>query len=170
MHQQVRNFYNDIYSPCDVNFCQIPTSRWMKWTWFYELPSGWTEYKSNGYWPLVVKVAWTINVIGSAPNCSKTWSIVQCSLATVHYKKLFHIPIRKVDNTLKFPMEMTDINPYPAKLNYLNFQTLEVVSRYRDPQLQVVENYSYLFNLRRNIYKSWYINSHFIPNISGLIG
>ena len=35
--------------------------------------------------------------------------------------------------------------PYPAKLGNLNFQPLEVVSRYRDPQPQVVENYSYLF-------------------------
>ena len=38
------------------------------------------------------------------------------------------------------------LDPYPAKLIYLNFQPLEVVSRYRDPQLQVAENYSYLFN------------------------
>ena len=29
-----------------------------------------------------------------------------------------------------------------------NFQPLEVVDRYRDPQLQVVENYSYLYTLR----------------------
>ena len=35
------------------------------------------------------------------------------------------------------------IDPYPAKLIYLNFQPLEVVSRYRDPQPQAVENYSY---------------------------
>ena len=33
---------------------------------------------------------------------------------------------------------------YPAMLLYLIFQSLEVVSRYRDPQLQVSENYSYL--------------------------
>ena len=33
-------------------------------------------------------------------------------------------------------------NPYAAKLIYLNFQPLEVVSRYRDPQPQVVEDYS----------------------------
>ena len=39
------------------------------------------------------------------------------------------------------------INPYPAKLFFLNFQQLEVVSRYRDPQPQVAENYSYLINL-----------------------
>ena len=31
-------------------------------------------------------------------------------------------------------------NPYPG-LFHLNFQPLEVVSRYRDPQLQVAENY-----------------------------
>ena len=36
-------------------------------------------------------------------------------------------------------------------LFYLNFQSLEVVSRYRDPQLRVAENYSYLFNLSTHI-------------------
>ena len=40
------------------------------------------------------------------------------------------------------------IDPLPAKLYFLNFYPLEVVSRYRDPQLQVGENYSYLFNLK----------------------
>ena len=33
------------------------------------------------------------------------------------------------------------INPYPTKLIDLNFHTLEVVSRYRDPQPEVVEHY-----------------------------
>ena len=46
------------------------------------------------------------------------------------------------------------INPYPAKLIYLNFQSLEVVCRYRDPQPQVFENYSNVLNLWLNIYKS----------------
>ena len=46
------------------------------------------------------------------------------------------------------------INLYPAKLNNLNFHPLEVVSRYRDPQLQVAENYCYLFNLTPKIWKS----------------
>ena len=36
------------------------------------------------------------------------------------------------------------VNPYPVKLNNLNFQPLEVVCRYRDPQLQAAENYSYI--------------------------
>ena len=46
------------------------------------------------------------------------------------------------------------LNPYPAKLFYLNFQPFEVVSRYSDTQLQMAENYSYLFNLSTNICKS----------------
>ena len=33
-------------------------------------------------------------------------------------------------------------NPLTAKLFNLNFHPLEVVSRWRDPQLQVSENYS----------------------------
>ena len=35
----------------------------------------------------------------------------------------------------------------------LNFQSLEVVSRYRDTQLQVTENLCYLWNLSLNIYQ-----------------
>ena len=46
------------------------------------------------------------------------------------------------------------LNPLPAKLVYLNFRPLEVVSRYRDSQLQVAENHSYLLNLSTNICKS----------------
>ena len=53
------------------------------------------------------------------------------------------------------------VNPSSAKLSYLrsyfilphlNVHQLEVVSRYRDPQLQVGEKYSYLSNLRLNIH------------------
>ena len=48
---------------------------------------------------------------------------------------------------------MSRVNPYPAKEIYLNFQPLEVVSRYCDPQPQVVENYSYLSNLKMLMFK-----------------
>ena len=51
-------------------------------------------------------------------------------------------------------MKIVLINPYPSESIYLNFLPLEVVSRYRDPQLQVAENYSCLFNLSTNICKS----------------
>ena len=53
-------------------------------------------------------------------------------------------------------------------LSYLNFHPLEVVSRYRDPQRQVGENY-YMFNLRPNIYTSLLLNTHSISNYRDLI-
>ena len=47
------------------------------------------------------------------------------------------------------------INPLPAKLSYLNFHPLQVVSRYRETQLEVGEKYSkYLFIFKPYIYKS----------------
>ena len=39
------------------------------------------------------------------------------------------------------------------KINNLNFHSSEVVSRYRDPQLQVGHNNSYLFNMRAKMCK-----------------
>ena len=50
------------------------------------------------------------------------------------------------------------------KLHNLNFQSLEVVSRYRDPQLQVTENCSNLLNLEANIC----LNTRFAVNNSDL--
>ena len=61
------------------------------------------------------------------------------------------------------------LNPFPAKVIYLKFKPVEVVSRYRDTQPQVVENYLYLINLKPNIYKSWSLDTHFIPNNSDLV-
>ena len=52
---------------------------------------------------------------------------------------------------------------------YLNVYPFEVVFRYQDKQLQVAENYTYLFNLRPNIYKYWCLNSHFISNNRDLV-
>ena len=59
-------------------------------------------------------------------------------------------------------------HPLSAELKNLIFHQIEVVSRYRDPQLQVGENYSYLFNLRQKTSKKlMFLNSHFIPTDSG---
>ena len=44
------------------------------------------------------------------------------------------------------------VNPYSAKLIYFNFLSLEVVSRYRDPQPQVIECYSYFFLILDEIF------------------
>ena len=54
------------------------------------------------------------------------------------------------------------------QLIYLIFYPLEVVSRYRDPQLQVGKNYSYLLNLIYILCKFLCINTYFVPNISDL--
>ena len=59
-------------------------------------------------------------------------------------------------------------NSLNAKLYYPNFHPLEVVSRYRDPQLQVGENYSCLISdqtlakiliLKRLSYFTLFINN-----------
>ena len=61
-------------------------------------------------------------------------------------------------------LSTTDLTVLTLILLDFIFQPLEVVSRYRDPQPQVVENYSYLLNLRPNIYKMWCLDSDFILN------
>ena len=45
------------------------------------------------------------------------------------------------------------LNPLAAKLFNLNFHPLQVVSRLRDPQLQVSENYSDLTKWRSTVFK-----------------
>ena len=59
------------------------------------------------------------------------------------------------------------INPI---INNLNFHPFEVVSRYRDPQLQVGEKIPFLLNLKPNISNSWCLSIYFIRNNSDLIG
>ena len=57
------------------------------------------------------------------------------------------------------------LNPLTAKLFNLNFHRLEVVSRWRDPQLQVSENYSDLTKWRWTVFKYCWLMSHFIFNM-----
>ena len=52
------------------------------------------------------------------------------------------------------------VNRFPGELKFLNFHQLEFVPRYRDPQLQVVEKWLYLFNLRTNIHC---LKKRFVP-------
>ena len=55
------------------------------------------------------------------------------------------------DGNTQRPPFFINFNIYPVKSSHLNFHPLEVVSRWREPQLQAGENYSYLFNLRPKI-------------------
>ena len=49
------------------------------------------------------------------------------------------ISLTQVNHRVMVKNAIFNVNPYPAKLIYLNFNPLEVVSRYRDPQLQMVK-------------------------------
>ena len=57
------------------------------------------------------------------------------------------------------------INPLTAKLFNWNFHPLEVVARWRDPQLQVSENYSDLTKWRSTNFKSCWLMSLSIFNM-----
>ena len=53
-----------------------------------------------------------------------------------------NINARTFPMLLEIPRHSNQVNPLPAKAYFSKFHRLEVVSRYRDPQLQVSENYS----------------------------
>ena len=57
-------------------------------------------------------------------------------------------------NILSTVVEWDIHNHFNAKLNNLNCHPLEIVSRCREPQVQMGENHSHLFHLRANIFKS----------------
>ena len=57
------------------------------------------------------------------------------------------------------------VNTLTAKFLNLNFHPLEVVSRLRDPQLQVDENYSDLTKWGSTLFQSCCLMSHFILTI-----
>ena len=57
------------------------------------------------------------------------------------------------------------VNSLTAKLFNLTFHPLEVVSRWRDPQLQVSENYSDLTKWRLTVFKYCWLMSHIIFNM-----
>ena len=56
------------------------------------------------------------------------------------------------------PLVLQINNPLTAKLFNMNFPPLEVVSRLRDPQLQVSENYSDLTNWRSTLDVIFYLH------------
>ena len=65
---------------------------------------------------------------------------VMAQYRTSQHQTQIHLKVFKLQVCVLTP------NSWPAKSSNLNFHPLEVVSRYRDPQLQVGENYWYLFN------------------------
>ena len=92
---------------------------------------------------------------------------------------LFHVQNLRFDVRLKmnnndFTRDMCStlttlsyflFNPLTTKLFSFNFHPLDVVSRWRDPQLQVSENYSDLTKGRSTVFKYCWLMSHFIFSI-----
>ena len=91
------------------------------------------------------------------------------SLDTFHNKYSMKYDIFVLTFYLRFLITFSNhifLNPLSAKLFNLNFHPLEVVSRWRDPQLKVSENYSDLTKWRSTVFKSCWLMSHFIFNMS----
>ena len=61
----------------------------------------------------------------------------------------------------------TTCNPESARLNHLNFHLLEVVSRYRNPRLQLHENYSYKFGIFKIQHKQIFFYCFFRCEVFG---
>ena len=69
------------------------------------------------------------------------------------------------DFLIELVFKYSTFYPLTAKLFNLNLYLLEVVSRWRDPQLQVSENYSDLTKWRSTLFKYCWLMSHFIFNM-----
>ena len=103
--------------------------------------------------PLILCASF-IYVIQRVWPCALFYTI--SSILYIHVLHLvWHLYITSV-----FPL-----HPLTAKSFNLNFHPLEVVSRWRDPQLQVSKHYSDLTKSRSTLFKSCWLMSHFIFNI-----
>ena len=79
--------------------------------------------------------------------CSNSTIIIQ--LSEFYRKVQSHLHTREV-YVVCHPFLLIAVNLFNF---YSFFYPLEIVSRYRDPQTQVAEKYSYLFIVRSNICK-----------------
>ena len=74
-----------------------------------------------------------------------------CPICLIVYQAFAN---RDVQTLISFPITVIyPDNPLTAKFSNLNFHPLEIVSRRRDPQLQVSENYSDLTKWRSTVFK-----------------
>ena len=86
------------------------------------------------------------------------------SLRTTNFKYLC-LKTHFILNDSDLIWKWKGFNPFTAKLFNLNFHPLEVVSRWRDPQPQVSENYSALTKWRSTVFKYCWSMSHFTFNM-----
>ena len=119
---------------------------------------------------ICVVVNWPISIDNSTTCIWFVWNLMAFK---IHWNCFWAVTYMYITYWNESSTDCTVLNmhvlqsPYPTELVNFNFhpQPLVVVSRYRDPQLQVGDNYSYLFNLRpniaRRICKSWFFNPYF---------
>ena len=118
----------------------------------------WTIWERQPFysWNYILKAAFLLQII--APNflfyrynclCISDYWIVLSLVSTI------------TTHVQEWNCHIFHINPWSTEIRNLNFQSLAVVSRYRDPQLQVTENLCYLWNLSPNIYQCFKIESIF---------
>ena len=126
--------------------------------------------------PGPVLFRWRASVTNVGPLDNQLWAITSSTLSWLNALDEVFCPLETVDGPhgggrsfhlqARLPSHWnTGLNPLTAKLFNLNFHPHDVVSRWRDPQLQVSENYSVLTKWRSTVFKYCWLISHFIFNM-----
>ena len=101
----------------------------------------------------------TLKPLNSIPIFILPWNPLRC--VRVYGFQLRSIKVIFICLRVVVSYRDHNLNALPAKLFNLNFHPPEVVSRWRDPQLQVSENYSDLAKWRSTVFKYFRLMSHF---------
>ena len=140
--------------------CEKTINKYKKWeTKRLESPSDHTAELPSGHQKL-------------NPRCLSRWNNGNLTLARglVIAGKAYRMPSTVSQPFTRFEKSWPPFCQIWKKFTHLKLciatatHNFEVVYRYRDRQLQVCENYSYLFNLRPSICKCWCFNTYLIRN------
>ena len=131
--------------------------------------TGWATLAMSGgriyTWPTFISLRWpaTRNPHTTADHRTDMISsqLTQSRPTDHHQLNLECSQISRYPTLVKYWYTLA-FNPLTAKIFSLNFHPLEVVSRWRDPQLQVSENYSDLTKWRSTVLKYCWLMSYFI--------
>ena len=85
--------------------------------------------------------AWCLTVTRRPPSAPSASNCRRRLPAWPHSSSSTKMSLTRWSTFVRGEQSNFAFNPTPARVIYLNFHPLEVVARYRDPQLQAVENY-----------------------------
>ena len=105
------------------------------------------------------------NICDADPALNQRWARISYLLVITCYVLLLCVGYGRYHVNITFFVFInrgSQINPLTANLFNLNVHSLEAVSRWRDPLLQVSENYSDLTKWRSTVFKFCWLMSHFI--------